>query len=394
MRAAKGDGSLFPDATGGYRGYVTIDGRRKYFRGATKAEAAAKRKDLIGARDAGMRVHGKAYTVTEWMLHWVDTIAELKPYTEQTYRWTIDKVIGPELGRAKLDKLTPERIEKWLKELPHAPSSKRRFLGILRAGLAVAEDRGHLRRNPATQVKTPPLSRPNTTSFSIEDARAILAAADARPDRARWHLGIREGLRPGEVLGLAWTDIDWTTGKLTVRRQLSRVAGQGLILQSPKTDAGHRTWQLSAALLDILREHYRLHLEKITQAGPNWTGWEFEGQPISLMFSTATGSALDPRNDQREWRRLLDAAGVPHARRYQARHTAASLMLSSGGDVAVVARKLGHSDPSFTYKVYVHPINERDELLAETMDAVWGAPNLHPTAAESSDAERPTRRPN
>ena len=46
-RAAKGEGSAFKTSAGVYRGYVTVDGKRKYFSAKTKSEAAQKKRQLL-----------------------------------------------------------------------------------------------------------------------------------------------------------------------------------------------------------------------------------------------------------------------------------------------------------------------------------------------------------
>ena len=58
-------------------------------------------------------------------------------------------------------------------------------------------------------------------------------------------------------------------------------------------------------------------------AGPAWTD-------VGMVFATPFGKPVDPRNDYREWRQLLRDAGVPPARLHDARHTAATLLLTQG----------------------------------------------------------------
>jgi len=57
------------------------------------------------------------------------------------------------------------------------------------------------------------------------------------------------GLRPGEALGLRWSDVDLDAGVLHVRQQLQRVKGKGLVATPPKSEAGKRWMNLLAPLL-------------------------------------------------------------------------------------------------------------------------------------------------
>ena len=48
------------------------------------------------------------------------------------------------------------------------------------------------------------------------------------------------------------------------------------------------------------------------------------------MFASALGKPLSLNSDYREWKALLQAAGVPDGRLHDARHTAATVLLVLG----------------------------------------------------------------
>jgi integrase len=45
------------------------------------------------------------------------------------------------------------------------------------------------------------------------------------------------------------------------------------------------------------------------------------------VFTTPIGTPVDPRNDYREFKKLLGKAGLPPVRLHDLRHTAASLLI-------------------------------------------------------------------
>ena len=364
VRAAKGEGSAFKVGDR-WRGYVTVGGRRKYFSAKTKAEAAQKRRQLLGKRDHGTLTTGRVPTLTEWLNHWLNVTVH-RPTTAAMNRWVVDARITPALGANKLVSLTVEQIEQWVNGLGVSPSSQRRYLAPLRAALDEAVRRGHIPSNPAALVRLEHLGRPDRSAFSREDRDAILNAAQGW-NAARWHVGLRLGLRPSEILGLTWPDFDGDT--LTVRHQLLYAKGAGTYLQGDtKTVAGVRVIRLPRSLTALLEQH---HLEQLEHIGKvdDWQGWEYNGEPVALMFPQTNGKPQSARMDTRQWKQLLTAAGLPAERRYKQRHTAATHMITdSGGDVAVTAKNLGHTDPAFTYRTYVHPLEERERELAERMD--------------------------
>lgn len=387
-RAAKGDGSQFKSGDG-YRGYVTVNGRRKYFSAKTKAEAAQKKRYLLNRREQGALVAGRTPTVEAWMRHWLDSVAKQRPTTEATNRWIIEQRIIPQLGTIPISNLTVERIEQWLGDLGVAPSSARRYLAPLRRALRVAVDRGRIPFSPAERVSLEPQRRRSADSLSTEDRAALVAAARGY-NGARWHLGLRIGLRPGEALGLTWPDFDGTRRTLTITRQLLYAKGSGTYLQAdPKTEAGERVIYLPNSLVALLVEQRRMQLVKMAELGDEYLGWEQHGKPVALIFAQENGRPIGARMDTASWRELLTAAGLPATRRYTMRHTAAShLMVETGGDAAAVAATLGHADAGFTYRTYVHALEGRLRALADRLDdAPYGAPYDHKSRPNQANDE-------
>ena len=62
------------------------------------------------------------------------------------------------------------------------------------------------------------------------------------------------------------------------------------------------------------------------------------------------------------WTEAVAAAGVPHIRLHDARHTCGTTMHLQGVPPAVIAAWLGHADVSFTMRTYVH---SQPDALAE-----------------------------
>lgn len=126
----------------------------------------------------------------------------------------------------------------------------------------------------------------------------------------------------------------------------------------------------------------------MSEMGEEWVGWEFEGQPVALMFPQANGKPIDARMDTAIWKALLTSAGLAEVRRYKSRHTAAShMVVDSGGDVAVTAKILGHADAGFTYRTYVKPLEEREQALMDKMDEP-SAPYAAPYGRSDTEHER------
>lgn len=160
----------------------------------------------------------------------------------------------------------------------------------------------------------------------------------------------------------------------------------GLIVHPlAKTASGERTITLTPFVARLLAEQRARQNQWRIEAGDKWKVWEFEGEPVPLVFTLRDGSPLRPRHDAPLWAHLLTAAGLPHTRPYTARHTAASLMIDRTGDVATVSEKLGHRDAAFTYRTYVHGLAERRGTLAQAMDDFDPTPESDPLSDPLSE---------
>ncbi len=381
-RRGRGEGSIYQDASGRWRGYVElgyINGRRrrKYLSGATRREVAAAIRAATDARDAGtLTVGERTPTVSQWLTTWVDTIAaaKVRPSTLATYRGYIVNRINPEIGHHRLDRLQPEHLEAFYRDQLAGGLSGTTVLHmhrIISRALKIAHRRGRVARNVATLVDAP---QPN---------RRIPAAAVDERNAARWSVALSLGLRQGEALGLQWSTIDLERGTLAVKQALQRKRGGGLTLAPPKSNAGRRTILLPAPLITQLREHRAAQNRERLAAGSMW-------QDLDFVFTTPRGTPLDPRNDHRAWHELLEKAGVRRARLHDARHTAATLLLAQGVPARVAMQILGHSQITLTLGTYSHVVPELAQDAADRMAAaLWGddKKSLAATLAASEDHE-------
>ena len=170
-------------------------------------------------------------------------------------------------------------------------------------------------------------------------------------------------MRVSEALGLEWPDVEFgARPRLRVRRQFYRGT-----LKRLKSINGRRDLPLSAALARRL-----------------WAARPADG--AGPVFATRTGQRLSDRNVRRVLDKATERAGLgryderarwrPAASFHTFRHTCASLLFDSGRNIRQVCDWLGHADPAFTLRTYVHLIDgglgEPLELGAELAAADRG----------------------
>lgn len=368
-RAASGEGTLYK-VEWGWRGYVTVDGKRKYFSSKTKAEAAKKRRALLHQQETGHLVAGKVPSVAAWLKQWMEvTGPSRRETTNSIYQIYINTHIVPALGSKAIDKLTMDDLESLYARMAKAGlsgSTQRQTHSIIRTALKHAVWRGHVGRNVATLVQPPQRAKPQTTTMSEADLKAVIAALEGDQFQARWHLALDLGMRPGEATALEWKHVNFRDSTIRIEQEIVQIHKKGSqLVPFTKTNAGTRVIAVPGHIMGMLKQRRALQRQHMIERGDSWVQWEPDGQPHAFCFTRNTGAPILPTFDSRQWKLLLERAGVPHTRRYTARHTAASMALSAGADVVSVSDMMGHSSPSLTLNTYTHAVEERKRALAD-----------------------------
>ncbi|MBI3927186.1 MAG: site-specific integrase [Armatimonadetes bacterium] len=360
-------------------------GRRKYHnhtvRGSKK-DAQTWLNAALREKDLGSFTPGAKVSVSEYFDHWLEASARarLKPQTLKSYSQHFDLYLKPTLGARRLDQLAPLEIQTAYTGLMDGGLSARTVQyghAILRASLKQAVRWGLLARNPCDLVEPPKPSsqqkseKPPVKAFTRQQTDLFLRTADRITELGRlFRVAVNTGLRPGEILGLQWTDIDFPAARLHVQRVLVnerwRVEGAP-ILHTPKTRKSRRPVLLPPTALQALQQQRTEQLQARMAAGALY-------QNLDLVFADAHGGPLEERRVGRVFKRVLKAAGLPsHFALYSLRHTAATLLLLAGVNPKVVSDLLGHASVTITLDVYSHVLPSLQEETAAHMERLLGA---------------------
>lgn len=351
--------------------------RKKFF--YTKKEAEGFLFEFLQNRGLGkatFAVNPKA-RVRDFLDSWHSSIRR-EPETIRSYRTAIDNWITPSIGNLKVSELTPALIEGMYAQLDKKGKSGSVLHithTVLNAAFKDGVRLGLISYNPMPAVKK--LRKRSIPSKHIPkaDADAIYLEASKDPfAHARTEAGMVIGIRPGEVLGLRWSDIDWEQRTITIERQLQRVKGQGLVFKDLKTH-DTRILPLSMAQIEILKVH------QLTQEAAKvfWT------RDCGLIFPNSVGLPMDTKADHRNWTKLLKSAGIStNYTRYQMRKTALTNLITHGVDEKTTATIAGHSSPSVTMKHYANATSASMQSALVVQDSI--RPRVHISLDE--DIER------
>jgi integrase len=193
-------------------------------------------------------------------------------------------------------------------------------------------------------------------SLTPDQAAKLLALAPSDRLGITVELGLYLGLRPGEVLGLQWSDIDRDQRTLSVRRSLKREQNK-LRLGEPKTPGSRRTLAMPDPLVASLQRHRDQQNADYQRAGDMW--FDFD-----LVVATEVGTPVDPSNARRTLDRLCEEAGIGHWNPNALRHSFASLMSLRGAPMEEIADAMGHLDTRMTSRVYRHNLKQVVDVAA------------------------------
>ena len=209
--------------------------------------------------------------------------------------------------------------------------------------------------------------RQHVRPLTREQARAFLDhAREHYPDHYPLLLcAFRTGMRMGEVLGLAWDDIDFEGNVITVKRGYTH--SRFTTPKSHKSRVVDMSDQLRAVLLDH-RERLRVRFGgtlPVTKVQVNRTPTAM----LRLVFPSVTGGPIDGTNFRhRVFYPLIEKANVPRVRFHDIRHTFASLLLQQGESLHYVKEQMGHASIQTTVDVYGHLVPGANRNAVNKLD--------------------------
>ena len=131
----------------------------------------------------------------------------------------------------------------------------------------------------------------------------LLLAASVDRLEAACILGLLLGLRPGEVFGLQWDDIDQAAGRLTVKQAIRRAGGDRFVLGEPKTKSSTRTLGMPTLVADALQRH---RVPPNGGANGRRSGVEGDGSGVHH----GRGGMINPSTSRGAFSRLTKSAGL------------------------------------------------------------------------------------
>lgn len=259
--------------------------------------------------------------LTDWLERIQPTAA---PSTYRDYYNTVTTQLVPAFGTLHIQALRWRHIRDFVEKRRVSRKRLHNLLIPLRQVCDRAVEDEQIAASPFQGQKIEgTVSQHQPDPFTREEIAALVAAAAPGfgnlIEFACW-----SGLRTGELIALAWADVDWRRGIVAVRENVA-----GGVRKGPKTAAGVR----DVILLPPARAALQRQKALSFLAGG------------AIFHDPLTGKPwVSDSSIRKRWIPLLRRAGIRYRRPYSTRDTYASQLLSAGENPMWVASQLGHRD--------------------------------------------------
>ena len=371
-KRSAGEGSIFR-YNNGWRGQVTLDGKRISVTGKTKAEVVQKLAEARTDYSRGVFVFSNDITVDEWVKVWLNNKMSPK-LTEQSMirlEGLLSNHLLPALGHYKLQDLSKALLEqkyaeifqgktgKDYKDKSYSHSTVNSLSASFKKCLQYAVDEGVLAKNPHNGVELHKLRPPKKIeAYSLDDHNKIVQFT-RNNGQLYWiyYLLIATGMRFGEAVALTWDDVDLKAGTIDINKTSVELHGSPIIQERTKTDSGTRTISISENVIDFLKE-----VQQSLDPELNYR---------NLVIPNTRYNIITSANTNRRWKKVCAILDIPYEGVHALRHTWATRALEREVPIKVVSNMLGHKNIITTMNVYQDVLIAHKKVVADKLNDLF-----------------------
>ncbi|MFF4839279.1 tyrosine recombinase XerC [Streptomyces collinus] len=356
----------------------------------TKREVLAERSRIQHQRSSGTLILPSKITVGEWLDQWLEyKRRDVEETTIRTYRLALVHV-HDRIGHLRLQELTEDHVQECIDDIvAHgrrkggqagsrlAVSTAEGVLTRMREALGRAVVRKLIPASPAQYVrisladkKTDKRERPKAKPWSVPEVQRFIAGIERDRLYAPLLLSLM-GLRPAEVVGLRWADIDLKLAILDMTNTRTMIGNVKVLEKDAKTAAGERSLPMPSKALDALKKFKALQAREKLAAGEGYTDSPY-------VVVDQLGIPRNTRHLREHAYRLMRELQVRQVRLYDARHSCLTYLANAGVPDHILAAWAGHTNASFTKRKYVHPDVEDLRAAATAWDSFHGGDQKGP----------------
>jgi integrase len=342
----------------------------------------------------------QALTLGQYAENWLErrlSTMNAQGQTERGYKALFRLYVIPAFGHLSLAGLTREGILSCFATLVqphtagagaggngHAKSGRTgRALGVqtitkiyqmLKAVLQDAADAGLFDGTQLRDIRRrlpSPDSVGDVRALDDEQTQRLLRAAQGHPLGGVIRFALSTGCRRAEICALRWQNVTLTDecderggGEVRITEAVADDFSRTWV-KEPKTKASRRKITIGRSLAAELAVRRREHERECEQLGTDINA--------QRVFRNQFGDDLNPGVLTAGVRSLMGTASLGEFSLHSLRHTHASTLLRNGENIRAVSKRLGHSDPAFTLRVYSWAMPAEDARLANSIELALAA---------------------
>lgn len=321
---------------------ITINGKRTYFYGKTKAEVLNKIREFKLKEEKGKSFDEVA---DEW---WEEHEKNIAFYTARSYKPAVKRAKEAFKG-VPIKDILPNQISKEIKlfSKTHADKTVRTQLMMYNLVFKYAVEMGYVIINPVRDLSVPDnLAKKKVSAPPSDDIKRVKESVNCTFGLFAF-FAMYTGMRRGELLALTWNDIDMENRVISVNKAIEHINNKPHI-KSPKTKSGYRD-------IPILDKLYEVLLQVKNKRG--------------YVFSNANGEPLTEMQWQKYWAAYIKESGI-HSTAHQFRHLFATMLFENNVSEKDAQEILGHAQLSTTMDIYT---DIRESRKKKIFDAILSA---------------------
>lgn len=284
----------------------------------------------------------------EYAEQWFKSNQGRRQSTVDDYHKAIRTWAYPTIGKKQLTDIERRHLKQIFRNMQNAGlTSIRAVKSPLNLILEEAVDDGIIQTNPLTGIRITNGQKKNDSNInermplSKEEVITFLEHALEYNDGQFYpyfHTAFSSGLRPGEMIALEWSDIDFENQLIKVSKTYRDRYGT-----VPPKNGKNRSVYVPESVMETLKE-LRSMIGPIDSK---------EATDETFLVFKYLNKRISRHTVQKALTAILKRAGIdkrltPH----YTRHTYSVVRLIAGDNPVDVSRQLGHSDPTITYKHY------------------------------------------
>jgi len=301
---------------------------------------------------------------------------DITPMTEEKYGYALD-ICTALVGIDRLaGVLLPEDIQllRTLLIADRAPSTVNHYLATFAGFLNWCETNGYCRKGLSEACNRFAMQGQEPDPLTRDEFQLLVDKGCLHPqDSAAITLAVYTGLRPGELCALAVEDVDLDAGQINITRAITANG----TFKVPKTGKPRSVLLMPPAieacrvLMSLVADHPARSIEVFQNRH------EIRKDSVTPLLSPSTQARKKiinpwyvPTAWNTKWTAIQKRSGIRPRRPYQTRHTYACWCLTARGNLAFIAKQMGHKDFTMLVEVYAKWMD--DESPYE-LQSIWAA---------------------